>query len=101
MAGDIDFKHDLIPQSETCDKAVTRYTYSEDGFNLKTSECDPLGNYTYYEYYKGTNLLKAKFICDGKHVRKREFFTYDDHGILTEHIVDDGHTKDKDNLRAS
>ncbi len=99
-AGDIHFKDDLT-HSETCDKQVTRYSYSNDGFNLKESECDPLGNYTYYEYYRGTNLLKAKFICDKDEIRKREFYTYDKNAILIEHIVDDGHTKEQDNLKGA
>ncbi len=88
---------DVHPKSKTCDKQVTRYTYSDDGFNLKLSECDPKGNYTYYEYYKGSNLLKAKFTCDGYDVRKREFFTYDESGLLIESIVDDGSSKQKEN----
>ncbi len=95
-AGDIKFKSDLT-HSETCDKVVTRYAYSNDGLNLKESECDPLGNYTYYEYHSNTNLLKAKFICDKTTIIKREFFTYDESAILTEHIVDDGNTKDQEN----
>lgn len=96
-SGEIWFKDDLT-HSETCDKIITSYTYSSDGFNLKLSECDPLGNFTYYEYYPQSNLLKAKFICDKREIRKREFFVYDESAIVTEHLVDDGHTSDKDNF---
>ncbi|MBS0637386.1 MAG: hypothetical protein JSS12_07730 [Verrucomicrobia bacterium] len=97
--GKIKFKDDLT-HFETCDRIVTSYTYSKDGLNLKTSECDPLGNYTYYEYYPGTNLLKAKFVCDKKQIKKREFFAYDDCAILTEHIVDDGTLRNKESFDA-
>ncbi len=96
-AGKIWFKNDLT-HSETCDKIVTSYTYSNDGFNLKESQCDPLGNYTYYEYYPATNLLKATFTCVQKNITKRDFFAYDESAILVEHIVDDGNSRDKENF---
>src|SRR5262249_35321762 len=52
---------DMPSDDSTCDKITTNYTYSdaEEGFNLKTSECDPRGNFTYYEYVKNSNLLRA------------------------------------------
>lgn len=87
------------PWHESCDKQVKRFTYSKDGFNLKTSECDPLGNYTFYTYVKETNLLEAKYVCEKKEVRKREFFAYDKNANLIKHIVDDGRSKDKDSLK--
>src|SRR5262249_31067905 len=52
------------PHHESSDKVVTSYTYSDDGLNLKTSECDAAGNYTFYKYFKGTNLLRAKLMCE-------------------------------------
>ncbi len=95
--GKIIFRDDLT-HDETSDKIVTWYEYSNDGFNLKTSECDPHDNYTYYKYYPGSNLLAATFICDKKAIRKREFFTYDANATLIEHIVDDGSSTNKDCL---
>jgi len=88
-----------VPHHESCDKISTKYTYSDDGFNLKTSECDADGNFTYYEYVKGTNLLKAKLICDEKSIKRREFFRYDKNAIMIEHIVDDGSSSDKESLK--
>jgi hypothetical protein len=73
----------------SCDKQVKRFTYSKDDFNLKTSERDPLGNYTFYKYVKWTNLLEAKYICEKKEIKKREFFAYDKNANLIKHIVDD------------
>jgi hypothetical protein len=61
---------------ESCDEATTKKTFSDDGFNLKLSERDPVGNYTYYEYYENSNLLKAKFSCYKKKIKKREFFSF-------------------------
>ncbi len=89
--------HNGRPQG--ADKQTRRYSYSSDGYNLVTSMQDPLGNYTFYEYAEGTNLLKAKFICDEKKIKKREFFEYEANAIVTEHIVDDGSTRDKNDLR--
>lgn len=88
-----------LPHASTCDTLETSYTYSDDDFNLKISECDPLGNYTYYDYHKGTNLLKAKLSCKGKEIKKREFFDYDKNAILIEEIVDDGQSKERDDLK--
>ncbi len=96
-AGEIKFKKDLT-HSETCDRIATVYTYHDDEFNLKESECDPKGNFTYYKYYPGSNLLSAKFTCDKKNIRKREFFTYDANAILIEHIIDDGSSNTKECL---
>lgn len=96
--GDIKIDSRGFPHSVGCDKAVHKYTYSDDGFNLKTSETDPLGNVTYYEYVPKTNLLKAKYICLAEKIVKREFFKYDKNAICIEHIIDDGHKNDRDNL---
>jgi len=97
-SGSLRIEHGF-PHHESCDKISTTYTYSDDGYNLKTSECDPKGNYTYYKYKKGTNLLEAKFLCDKEQIKKREFFAYDNSAILIEHIVDDGTEEMKDNLK--
>ncbi|MBS0637825.1 MAG: RHS repeat-associated core domain-containing protein, partial [Verrucomicrobia bacterium] len=95
--GNIQFNDDLS-YTYSCDRLETTYTYSDDGFNLKESECDPNGNYTYYEYLPGTNLITAKFICDKTSICKREFFTYDENGLVNEHIFDDGTSRDKNLL---
>lgn len=99
-SGNLKIDSDGMPDKDsTCDKLSTHYTYSDDGFNLKTSECDPLGNYIYYDYYKESNLLKSKFTCDGKKTKKREFYSYDKNGQLEELIVDDGSDDKKNNLK--
>ncbi|MCE5293944.1 MAG: hypothetical protein LLF94_04965 [Chlamydiales bacterium] len=85
-SGKIWFNDDLT-HSQTCDRIVTTYTYNHK--NQKTSEKDPLGNFTYYQY-TDNNLLKAKFVCDQTAIRLREFYKYDDYAVLVEKIVDDG-----------
>lgn len=86
------------PHHSSCDKITTKRSFSSDGFNLLLSEEDADGNFTYYEYYKRRNLLKAKFVCDKKKIKKREFFSYTSYASLSEKIIDDGVTKDKDDL---
>ncbi len=100
-SGDVKFNKKNLRHYETCDKSITTYTYSKDTFNLKESECDPLGNYTYYSYKPGTNLLEATYICAGKDIKKREFFEYDASGILVLHTVDDGRSKDINDLKGA
>jgi RHS repeat-associated protein len=85
-------------QNHTTNSLTTTYTYSKDRFNLKTSQVDPDGNYTYYQYVKNTNLLKAKFVCDKKKICKREFYRYDTCASLIESIIDDGTSWEKQNL---
>ena len=62
------------------------------------SETDSNGVLTEYEYLKGTNLLRAKFISYYGRVRTRELYEYN-HGILIQKIVDDGADKEIYSLR--
>lgn len=86
-------------ESSTCEQKITRCSYSDDGFNLKLSVQDPDQNYTFFEYKEGTNLLTARFTCDGKSIKKREFFSYDSKANLVTEIVDDGTSRDREELR--
>jgi RHS repeat-associated protein len=91
---------DGYPQEGSdCDRKEYRYTYSTDNFNLKLSECDPEGNNILYEYKSGTNLLSARFTCEGREVRKREFFSYDSGGFCIESVCDDGTSKNREDLQ--
>ena len=99
-SGLIQFESNGYPkESSDCDKEVYQYAYSDDGFNLKLSEKDPDGNYTYYAYKEGTNLIKATCICEGKAIKKRQFFSYDVNAICIKEISDDGSSFDKNNLQ--
>ena len=77
-------KHRRINQSLTYDDRgnVTKEALSFDGrtstwtaeyndHSLKTAECDPLGNWTYYEYDR--SLMTARYTCDESRIVKREF----------------------------
>ncbi len=66
------------------------YTYSDDGFNLILSETDSNGKTTNYDYLKGTDYLKSKFVSYEGQIQLREFYFYDDLGVLIKKITDDG-----------
>jgi len=89
-----------LPRKDSnVDRKVWHFTYSDDIYNLKLSEIDPLGNHTYFSYYKETNLLQSRFTCEGKSIRKREFFKYDHVGCLVKETVDDGTERERNNLK--
>lgn len=86
--------------SSTCEQRVKKYTYSTDGFNLQLSVCDFDGNYTFFQYKDGTNLMTAKFSCEGEAIKKREFFEYDNSANLILKMSDDGVSRDKNDLQS-
>jgi RHS repeat-associated protein len=54
---------------------------------------------TYLYVYEGdTDLLTAKFTCDGESILKREFYFYDGDHLLIEEISDDGTSRDPQDL---
>jgi YD repeat-containing protein len=70
--------------------------YTKEGRNLLAYENH--SEYPHdcrYEYYEGTNQLKAKYTIDGVLVRKREFYEYDNSGALTFYRIDDGSSLDR------
>jgi RHS repeat-associated protein len=75
--------------SPTSEKYVKEYRYSEDGLNLMTVQIEE-GVKTVYLYKPGTDLLIAKLISEGSGIRERYFYDYNDCGILTCEIMDDG-----------
>jgi RHS repeat-associated protein len=54
------------------------------------SQKDPKGSSVKLGYKKGTNLLVRKFILDKNEIKKRWFYNYNEDGVLTRIIVDDG-----------
>lgn len=72
------------------------FSYSDNGKNLlRYSSIDGIG--THYSYKHGTDLLRAKYtIFEGK-VSKREFWSYDTDGAVTEEVVDDAGIHDQNN----
>ncbi|MBS0656360.1 MAG: RHS repeat protein, partial [Verrucomicrobia bacterium] len=98
-SGSIKLDQNGYPNKSTCDKIVTKRVYSKEGYNLKLEEIDCVGNHTYYSYFPYSNRLKSKLVCDQKEIKKREFFSYNSSACVTQHIVDDGSTEERDNLK--
>lgn len=74
-----------------CEYEETTNTYSNDGFNLLQSETTG-DKTTKYVYFANTDLLGEKHLVYRNEVKLREFYAYDEHGMLVEKINDDGHT---------
>lgn len=68
-------------------------TWDDEGRLLSRSDAD--GNWTYFSYDRC--FVTAKYICLKKdRILRREFASYDSAGCLTESILDDGRSRDKD-----
>lgn len=91
----IDDQGNLTSKNAEC--YTKQFTYSDDGYNLLLSEKDG-SQQILYEYYPGTNLLRAQFHGDNQNILKRTFYTYDVNGALASEIVDDGTSTDVDDL---
>ncbi|MCP5505507.1 MAG: RHS repeat protein [Chlamydiales bacterium] len=74
--------------------AVKREYYLE---NLLYRESVPNGSMVEYHYCGGTDRIHSKYHYHYETIKKREFFHYDG-GILVKEIVDDGLTKDVNDL---
>ena len=70
------------------------FTYSDDRFHLKTSQREDFGPRIEYEYIPKTNLLIARLTYDGPSLKIREFFQYDEEGILIKKTIDNGFAHD-------
>ena len=75
---------------------ITSRKYSEDGLHRLLREEEEAGKILVYRYLDGTNLPTAKYTLDKDKIVLREFWGYDDGHNLTEHIIDDGASEDKD-----
>ncbi|MBA3816780.1 MAG: RHS repeat protein, partial [Parachlamydiaceae bacterium] len=80
-----------------CERYQKQFKYSDNGFNLLLWECDGIHE-TSYEYESESNKLIAKFIGEPNKIHLREFYEYNIEAALTKKIIDDGFTKDKNNL---
>lgn len=80
-----------------CERFQKQFKYSDNGFNLLQWESDGMHE-TSYEYEWESNKLSAKFIGEPNKIHLREFYEYNIEAALTKKIVDDGFTKDKNNL---
>jgi RHS repeat-associated protein len=84
--------------SNNCECYQKYYEYS-DNKNLLLYERDIVTEKEIeYRYWENTDLLEHKFVIYGGVIREREFYAYEGRGVLCEVIVDDGTSRDKNNL---
>ena len=86
------------PVKNGCEHVTTRYTYSNDDFNLLLRECEENGRTTLYSYKAGTDLLTARVVTDSTQIASREIHTYNEDGIRIRSVTDDGCGKDAGDL---
>lgn len=93
-----DDRHNVIQETLTDGKQSYTIFRTFNAFNLKTSETDGFGKITTYDYVPGTNLLAVEFVYADKTICKRVFCEYDDCAVCIKTILDDGSSKDPDDL---
>jgi len=84
------------PRDNGCDCYTTKYTYNER--HLVDWQKDSNGRVTVYEYDAADRLI-AKFLKFNRQIILREFFDYDEDGVLICNIKDDGSTNDRASLQ--
>jgi len=87
------------PADSAIEQYQKYYEYSNDAFHLLKKQAEDNGPEIAYEYKKGTDLIVAKFTRHADAIKIREFFEYDKTAVLIEKIVDDGVSRDPDNLK--
>lgn len=75
-----------------------RYTYTNDGLNLPLSLEEEDGLTTTWSYLQGTNKPLAKLTYAQGEIVGREFFAYNELGLLIERINDDGKSSSQNSL---
>ncbi len=74
------------------------YKHSDDGRDLLLEEIFPEGKTIRYGYEPARSLMDKKLTFEHGNLKIREFYEYDQNGLLISLIVDDGITEDKNDL---
>lgn len=90
-----------VPVENGIEHYSTSYTYSDAKgcTDLILSQKEDNGRTQRYRYLEGSNLLAAKFVCQGDRIHIRYFYTYDGDGKLVKMVADDGTSQEADNLQ--
>lgn len=87
----IQYKSEGIPDLDEKECHRQTFAYSQDKYNLVTKQGDCKGNAVAFAYKPNTNLVSAKYILEKDRIRKRFFYFYNQDGIQTQVIEDDGY----------
>lgn len=86
-----------LPTENGVDKYTIYRTFSDCRRNLILSETDGKKKVE-WRYLPNTNLVKEKFVIVDEKIILREYYDYNDDRILERKMVDDGSTRDRNNL---
>ena len=75
----------------------TKYCYNKN--DLMIAKLENSGKETLYYYLGNSDRLEKVFLCFNGEIYIRQFYEYDEFGNLIRNIVDDGKSKDKNNLK--
>jgi len=78
-----------------CEKYVKRFTYTAN--NFLASEDDGRTKIC-YEYWPERDKVKIQYRMEGDSIVERAFFSYDSNGAMILEIIDDGSSKDIDDI---
>lgn len=87
-----------ICQCGSYEPYIIRKSYSQDGRNNLISENHNNEREFTYDYLPNTNLIVRKLTYANNGFQEREFYDYDENGIMIRKIVDDGNALECDNL---
>ena len=86
-----------VPENNGTDCYTKHYTY--DTKHLMISQTEDNGKGVLYSYHGKTDLVASKLITVNGAIYIRNFFDYDEFGVMTTSITDNGITADKNNLK--
>lgn len=80
-----------IPQENGCEFYEKSYQYHPAPTNLLYQENDGK-KVDVYQYHPQTNLVLSKHVTVDRKIKERNFYFYDQNGVLIKEILDDGNT---------
>ncbi len=85
-----ELRGNLTGKANSIDSYAIKRTYSQDGRDLLLIEEEQNDKVTHYVYLPNSNLLAAKFLCEGALVKVRTFYDYNEDCVLIRETQDDG-----------
>lgn len=82
-----------LPIENGVESYSTTYSYSDDDNNFLVKESEQNGKTIRYAYLPEKKLISAKYTCNGESIYTREFYIYDNEGLLIQTVQDDGNSE--------
>ncbi|WP_068466632.1 RHS repeat-associated core domain-containing protein [Candidatus Protochlamydia phocaeensis] len=100
---DIELNESQLPKNNGYECERKFYKYSDDGLNLLKKEEDSNGTVIRYTYKTNpdkskTDLLASKLTYVNHQISLREFYHYDHNGVMIKKIIDNGTSRDENDL---